>query len=369
MRRVIEDLVEKRKARQEELRAALRELADALGKRSWPRRNDAGAASSVARLQEALEAYVTAQDKEWDAYAGNHSTTVFKSLEWKIGKLEAEYSNLRSLLAGFAQLENRLDRLLDELDRRVAAGAAADAPAAGLRQVKERLSPLQYADFEKRFRGSREEIAGRLSAYLGHFPPGGEVLDIGCGRGEFLALLRDSGRRGLGLDLSDSMLAEARDQGLECVRADALEFLKARPAASLDGVFAAQVAEHLEPEYLRRLVSECFRVLKPDAALLLETVNPLSLFALSRIYFLDPGHVRPLHPEYLRYLLENSGFAAVGILFGPEPAGERLVEVDPAAPQALAFNGNVDRLNRLLFGPSDYAALGRKPGPARAVPS
>lgn len=364
MRRVIEDLVEKRKARQEELRAALRELAEALGRRGWPRRNDPGLSERVARLQESLEAYVTAQDKEWDAYAGNHATTVFKSLEWKIEKLEAEYSNLRTLLASFAQLENRLDRLLDGLDRRVDAGAAA-----GLREVKERLSPLQYADFEKRFRGSREEIAGRLSAYLGHFPPGGEVLDIGCGRGEFLALLRDSGRRGLGLDLSDSMLAEARDQGLECVRADALEFLKARPAASLDGVFSAQVAEHLEPEYLRRLVSECFRVLRPGAPLLLETVNPLSLFALSRVYFLDPGHVRPLHPEYLRYLLESSGFAAVEVLFGPEPAGEKLAEVDPAAPQALAFNGNVDRLNRLLFGPGDYAALGRKPGPGDAVPS
>lgn len=368
MRRVIEDLVEKRKARQEELRAALRELADALGKRSWPRRNDADAAGRVARLQEALEAYVTAQDKEWDAYAGNHATTVFKSLEWKIEKLEAEYSNLRTLLAGFAQLENRLDRLLDGLDRRVAAGADAGA-VAGLREVKERLSPLQYADFEKRFRGSREEISGRLSAYLGHFPPNGEVLDIGCGRGEFLALLRASGRRGLGLDLSDSMLAEAHDEGLDCVKADALEFLKARPAASLDGVFSAQVVEHLEPEYLRRLVSECFRALRPGATLLLETVNPLSLFALSRIYFLDPGHVRPLHPEYLRYLLEGSGFAAVEVLFGPEPAGERLAEVDPSAPQALAFNGNVDRLNRLLFGPSDYAVLGRKPGPARSVPS
>ncbi len=364
MRRVIEDLVEKRKARQEELRAALRELADTLGKRSWPRRSQAGISAGVARLQEALEAYVTAQDKEWDAYAGNHSTTVFKSLEWKIGKLEAEYSNLRTLLASFAQLENRLDRLLDGLDRRADAGAAA-----GMREVKERLSPLQYADFEKRFRGSREEIAGRLSPYLGHFPPGGEVLDIGCGRGEFLALLRDSGRRGLGLDLSDSMLAEARDQGLECVKADALEFLKARAAASLDGVFSAQVAEHLEPEYLRRLVSECFRVLRPGAPLLLETVNPLSLFALSRVYFLDPGHVRPLHPEYLRYLLESSGFAAVEILFGPEPAGERLAEVDPSAPQALAFNGNVDRLNRLLFGPGDYAALGRKPGSGAAVPA
>ncbi len=143
-----------------------------------------------------------------------------------------------------------------------------------------------------------------------------------------------------------------------CLKADALEFLKARPDASLDGIFSSQVIEHFEPGYLRRAVAECFRALKPGAVLLLETINPLSLFALSRIYFLDPTHQRPLHPEYMRYLLENSGFAAVEILYGAEPEEEKLAAADPASPQALPFNGNVDRLNRLLFPSSEYAVKG-----------
>lgn len=356
MRRVIEDLVEKRKARQEELKSALNELAALLEKRAFLKKRPGRERQALARFQEALAAYVTAQDKEWDAYAGNHATTVFKSLEWKIEKLEAEYSHLRTLLARFAQLENKLQRLLASFPE----GPAPETVSA-LRDLRQQLSPIQYADFEKRFRGRPEEIAARLARYLEHFPAGGEVLDIGCGRGEFLALLGESGRRGLGLDLSDSMLEEARARDLPCLKADALEYLQGRPAASLDGVFAAQVIEHLEPDTLRRLVSECFRVLRPDGVVLLETINPLSLFALSRIFFLDPSHQRPLHPEYLRYLLENSGFAAVEILFGAEPAGERLAEADPSAPLARPFNENVDRLNRLLYPPSEYAAKGRKP--------
>jgi O-antigen chain-terminating methyltransferase len=157
------------------------------------------------------------------------------------------------------------------------------------------------------------------------------------------------------------MLEEARAQGLDCFKADALDFLQDRPAASLDGIFSSQVIEHFQPDYLRRFISAAFRALRPGAPLLLETVNPLSLFALSRIYFLDPTHQRPLHPEYMRYLLENSGFTAVEVTFSAEPEAEKLATVDPAAPQALPFNDNVDRLNRLLFSPSEYAVMGRKP--------
>lgn len=362
MRRVIEDLIEKRKTRQEELKTSLQDLAAASARPGFLKKGGEKARESLARLQAALTEYVTAQDKEWDAYASNHATTVFKSLEWKIAKLEAEYSNVKTLLVHFAQLENKLQRLIASLD-----GQAAPAAVAELRAIQEQLSPLQYADFEKRFRGDSEEIAARLARYLPLFAAGGEVLDIGCGRGEFMALLQESGRRPLGLDLSDSMLEEARARGLACVKADALEFLGKRPDASLDGIFSSQVIEHFEPGYLRRVVAESFRVLKPGAVLLLETINPLSLFALSRIYFLDPTHQRPLHPEYMRYLLENSGFSAVEILYGAEPDQEKLVEVDAASPQALPFNTNVDRLNRLLFSPSEYAVKAVKPRQSGAV--
>lgn len=356
MRRVIEDLIERRKNRQDELKASLNELAEAVEKHGLLKKNGRKIREGFACFQDALEAYVSAQDKEWDAYANNHATTVFKSLQWKIEKLEAEYSNLKTLLIHFAQLENKLDRLLETLD-----GKAAPETAAELHSIKEQLSPLQYADFEKRFRGSSEEISNRLEKYLSLFSGRQEILDIGCGRGEFLALLKSNGQQGLGLDLSDSMLEEARAMGLNCLKTDALQFLKSRPGASLDGIFSSQVIEHFQPDYLRRVISECFRVLRPEGLLLLETINPLSVFALSRIYFLDPTHRNPLHPEYMRYLLENSGFSAVEIIYSAEPEGEKLEEIGPSDPLARPINSNVDRLNQLLFSPCEYAVKGVRP--------
>ena len=281
---------------------------------------------------------------------------VFKSLQWKIEKLEAEYSNLKTLLVHFAELENKLDRLLDRAGRPLDPGP----PSMSCAPSRSSCRPCSTPISKSASAASSEQITARLAKYLPLFPANGEVLDIGCGRGEFLDLLRQDGRRPLGLDLSDSMLEEARQRGLACVKADALEFLEKRPPASLDGIFSSQVIEHFEPGYLRRVVAESFRVLRPGAVLLLETINPLSLFALSRIYFLDPTHQRPLHPEYMRYLLEASGFSAVEILYGAEPDGEKLMETAAASPQALAFNTNVDRLNRLLFPASEYAVKGTK---------
>ena len=219
---------------------------------------------------------------------------------------------------------------------------------------------MQYADFEQRFRGSREQIEKRLQKYLPLFSGRKEILDIGCGRGEFLELLAANGQQGLGIDLSDSMLEIAAEKGLKCFKEDALVFLKNRPDASLDGIFSAQVIEHFQPEYLRRVISESFRVLRPGSPLLLETINPLSLFALSRIYFLDPTHQQPLHPEYMRYLLESSGFSAVEIIYTAEPENEKLRAIAPENPLALPFNDNVDRLNQLLFSACEYAVKGVK---------
>ncbi|MCX6553795.1 MAG: methyltransferase domain-containing protein, partial [Candidatus Aminicenantes bacterium] len=197
MRRVIEELVEQRKSRQNELKTSLDELAGAIETLGLVKKRRPEIRAKLQQLHASLSAYITAQDKEWDAYANNHSTTVFKSLQWKIEKLEAEYSNLKTLLSHFAQLENRLDRLLDTLGDKTAAAASGE-----LRAIKEQLSPLQYADFEQRFRGSRESIEQRLQKYLPLFAGRREILDIGCGRGEFLELLAAAGHKGLGIDLS-----------------------------------------------------------------------------------------------------------------------------------------------------------------------
>jgi O-antigen chain-terminating methyltransferase len=218
--------------------------------------------------------------------------------------------------------------------------------------------------FEDQFRGSVEAIGERLAGYLALFDGAADVLDIGCGRGEFLALLRERGVRARGIDVNAAMVDVCREKGLEATQADALAYLRAQPAGSLGGLFAAQVVEHLEPGYLTRLLSTAFDALRPGSVIVLETINPACWFAFFESYIRDITHVRPLHPDTLRFLLVAAGFQHVEIEYRvPYPEHEKLqrVPMGPLGDSAETLNANVDKLNSLLFTYLDYAAIGRRP--------
>lgn len=364
MRRIIEDLVEKRKRKQSKLKDTIQSLGHLIAARGFFKtlfnKDKDRINQKLLELNDDLNELITIQDKEWDAYSNNHSTTVFKSLEWKINKLEAEYSHVKTLLTDFITLEQSLDRLIHVIDAK-----SGEFPeiSGRLKDIKEQLSVHQYSDFEQRFRGDEQKVKEKLEAYLPVFdnvPAEDPVLDIGCGRGEFMEMLVDRGIQARGLDLSQSMLRSAREKGLTCEHTDALSYLEKLPDESLGGIFSAQVIEHLEPAYLREMVMQCVRVLKPGAPMVLETVNPLSLFALSNIYFLDVTHVKPLHPEFMRYLLESSGFENVAVRYGESLTDERLQEISPENQLALQFNTNVDKLNKILYASPVYAVTGQK---------
>ena len=137
-----------------------------------------------------------------------------------------------------------------------------------------------------------------------------DVLDIGCGRGEFLDLLRQQGVRARGLDINHEMVEVCRQRGLDASEGDALGYLRGLADESLGGIFAAQVVEHLEPDYLVRLLQRAGEVLRPGGVLVLETVNVACWFAFFQSYVRDITHVRPLHPETLAYFVRASGFPA-----------------------------------------------------------
>ena len=157
---------------------------------------------------------------------------------------------------------------------------------------------------------------------------------------------------------------ECRGRGLDVVEGDLVAFLRARKDASLGGVFAAQVAEHLPPAVLQALLAQSHRVLRPGGLLLLETVNPRSVTGLLEVYNRDLTHERPLHPDTLRFLAAAAGFTDVRV--------EMKSEVEPAArlqpvpgggaarAAAVALNENIERLNALLYGPLEYALLARR---------
>lgn len=357
MRRIIEDFIEKRKQRQHKLKDTLMRISCAVMDSGlfFTGKKKKAVSELFLEFNTDLNELITIQDREWDAYASNHSTMVFKSLEWKIGKLEAEYSNVKTLLGNFIELERSLEKVITSLEDRTDPEALQR-----LRDIREKLSPCQYSEFEHRFRGDTRQVREKTARYLPLYQKSDDILDIGCGRGEFLELLTESGKKARGIDLSPSMLRIAAEKNLNVQKADALHFLQSLPDESLGGVFSAQVIEHLSPDYLRHMLLEIHRTLRKGAPLTLETVNPLSLFALSNIYFLDITHEKPLHPEYMRYLLESSGFANVSVIYPEELTQEQLQEIGPENAIAREFNTNVDKLNKILYSSPVYAVTGIK---------
>ena len=243
--------------------------------------------------------------------------------------------------------------------------AAATAPReSGPLPAMEALDSHKYVGFEDRFRGAPEDIRRRLSAYLPLFAGARDVLDIGCGRGEFLRLLREQGVTARGIDVNAAMVEVCRGHSLDVTEADALSYLRAQPDGSLGGLFAAQVVEHLEPRYLMAFLDAAFDKLRPGAPMVLETINPACWFAFFESYIRDITHVRPIHPDTLQYLLVASGFQRVEITYSaPYPDSDKLQPI-PATPSLgesiNTLNANVERLNNLLFTWLDYAAIGRR---------
>jgi SAM-dependent methyltransferase len=226
---------------------------------------------------------------------------------------------------------------------------------------------INYFEFEKIFRGSREEILEKQKEFVSYFNGCSRVLDIGCGRGEFLELLRDNGVGGIGVDIDPDMARYCRSRGLGVEQTDALTFLRKQEDQSLDGIFISQVVEHLEPLYLVALLNECFIKMKYDSRILIETVNPLSFVSFSNFY-LDLTHWKPLHPETMKFLLISARFKDVDIRFVSDIAGDsklKKIKTPSEMPDMTyefvqTYNQNIDMLNLVLWGPMDYAAVGKK---------
>jgi O-antigen chain-terminating methyltransferase len=222
----------------------------------------------------------------------------------------------------------------------------------------------RYAAFEHRFRADDEKLRESLTAYVELFAGRAPVVDLGCGRGEFLELLGAAGIEGHGVEANARSAAACRDRGLAVEDGDLLAFLRRQEAGSLGGVFAAQVAEHLAPAVLQAMLIEAHRSLRSGGLLVLETVNPRSVIGFLEVFNRDLSHEKPLHPETLRFLAAAAGFAQVRIeLKTPVEPAARLqpIPADGMPERAAAvLNENVERLNGLLYGPQEYALIAER---------
>ncbi len=293
--------------------------------------------------------------------------------ESRTSTLAASNEELRTMV-GVSQ--HALMSLRREVERLVAApgdrktGHSSPPPEAATPRAAfaPALDAYKYVGFEDQFRGSRDVIRARLESYLPLFDGRTDVLDIGCGRGEFLDLLASRGISARGIDLNHEMAEACQARNLDVTEADAVGYLTSLPDASLGGIFAAQVVEHLEPGYLLQLLDLAFHKLRPGGRLVLETLNPACWIAFFESYIRDITHRWPLHPETLKYLVIASGFTHATIEFrSPVPDQDKLqpIAAPAGADSALvdlieAFNGNVEKLNSRMYTFMDYAVVGEK---------
>jgi SAM-dependent methyltransferase len=264
-----------------------------------------------------------------------------------------------------AMVERELMRGTERYD---APGARAAGTTTQSPSVFTDLGSAVYLGFEDRFRGTTADIRERIESYVPLFAGASNVLDVGCGRGEMLDLLRLRGVTARGIDTNQAMVDECRSRGLDVERGDALTFLDAQGDASLGGLIAIQVVEHFEPAYLVRVLQAAYQKLRPGAPLVLETINPACWMAFFETYIRDPTHAQPLHPDTLRYLVQATGFTSVNIEYrAPVTESDRLdrastpAGVDAAtAAIAAAVNDHADKLNARLFSSMDYAVIARR---------
>lgn len=268
----------------------------------------------------------------------------------------ASISDLQVLRESVCELAGELATQRVEFERSARAKARSSA-------VSESLDQL-YSDFEAQFRGPQENVANRLRPYLqfvANIGAGVErapILDIGCGRGEWLKLVADAGHHGFGVDMNAIFVEDCRQAGLSVELMDGLEKLRSLPDASVGLVSMFHLVEHLPFETMIAIFDEALRVLVPGGGFLVETPNPENALVAQWSFYMDPTHRNPLPPEMLRWMVQSRGFSESGI--------HRLFEARPVLPiemvaESLPGAGTINALVAPWKASFDYAVMARKP--------
>jgi SAM-dependent methyltransferase len=333
---------------------------------------DAPTRADIARAVTALIVYL----QQITAFVDTKDREIAAHIDLRLARIERALESIPELRSQMTALQRAAQTLSRTQHPAPAPGTPNPAPRTHPAPGTLNPAPDQdykYVAFEDEFRGTPDAIAARLAAYVPIFAGAQDVIDLGCGRGEFLAALAAAGVRARGVDLNADMAAIARERGLDAVHGDALAFLESLPDESAGGLVATQVVEHLEPGYLLRLLDAAARKLRRGAPIVLETINVACWLAFFSSYLRDFTHVRPIHPETLQFLLRASGFERVEIRYSapvPEPMKMKTVDVPPAlassgdplaasvAAIAHAVSVNAAILNNLMFTSMDYAVVG-----------
>lgn len=229
-------------------------------------------------------------------------------------------------------------------------------------QIEKEDMKLEYFRFEDHCRGSREHIKDMQKGYVEYFKGKDNVLDLGCGRGEFLELLKENEIPAIGVDFYPNFVCYCRDLGMNVEYADAVEYLKSQRDNSVGGIFASQLIEHLPFGRVVELCQIAHAKMQEGAYIIIETPNPASLSMFTHAFYIDPSHNKPVHPYTLQYVFNITGFKDVHVVYTdvsklpeglPELKGENIENMEE-------FNAAIRQLNDVIYGSQDYALIARR---------
>lgn len=341
-----------------DLREQAQELKDvrthwAAWRQEWEHRlsvNEAQFLRSVADVTAAFTHRTTLMESNLREMARSQHADYLGAIERSGAEIQkrlwADLERMRTEFERLIHAELRLVRQRASLAKTEAPAPAAQASAA---PAVPPAPSFDYGRFAERFRGSEEYVRSKQQFYVPYFRGCADVLDLGCGRGEFLELMKEAGIAARGIDISEESVALCRQKGLAAETADLFAYLDNLAGGALDGIFCAQVVEHLPPERLAGMIRLCAEKLARGGLLAIETPDPRCLAIFATHFYLDPTHTQPVPPELLSFYLEEAGFGRIEV-HPLSPAAESMPSVASLPPD----------FRDAFFGGLDYAILARK---------
>jgi O-antigen chain-terminating methyltransferase len=303
---------------------------------------------SVADLQGSFQHRATLMDANYrDAMRGQHTEFTSALERFSLDIQQRLWADLERIRLEYERL---IYSELKTIRQRAAVSGLSEARQATKDDGLSHMAlGFDYGRFAERFRGTEEYVKAAQQIYLPHFRACRNVLDIGCGRGEFLEMMQAAGIPAKGIDLDPESVATCRHKTLDAEVADLFVYLEKLPEASLDGIFCSQVVEHLPPERLPEMIRLCASRLQRSGVLAIETPNPECLAIFATHFYLDPTHQRPVPHPLLAFYLEEFGVGNIEVR-----------KLSPATESMPSLKSLPEDFREAFFGGLDYAILGKK---------